>query len=155
MHASILGFMLPGAKWPSAMRCLASSSVIWAMLRCVGLPKSSATCSTPVLIKKRSAPIRLARKLLPKSLSTTAAMPRSSPLLLRVTGMPPPPAAITIHPAATASAMAASSMISTGCGEAITRRHPRPASSTTCHPSASKRRAVASSRKLPMGLVGF
>ena len=42
----------------------------------------------------------------------------------------PPPAAI-----------ASISTISTGSGEATTRRQPRPASSTTCQPSVSKLRA--------------
>ena len=79
-----------------------------------------------------------------KSLSITASTPfKRFKTLVRVTGMPPPPAAITMTPSLTSSMMAPFSIISIGLGEATTRRQPRPASSLTIQPF-SLARALAS-----------
>lgn len=67
-----------------------------------------------------------------KSLSMTASIPfKRFKTLVRTTGMPPPPAAMTMMPSLTSSRMAFFSTISMGLGEATTRRQPRPASSLT------------------------
>ena len=54
--------------------------------------------------------------------------------LVRVTGIPPPPAAITMMPSLTSSRIVRFSTISIGLGLATTRRQPRPASSLTVQP---------------------
>ena len=65
-------------------------------------------------------------------MSITASIPlRRLSNLVRMTGMPPPPAAITMTPSATSSLMEFFSTMSIGLGLATTRRQPRPASSLT------------------------
>jgi hypothetical protein len=65
----------------------------------IGLPKSRATFSTAVEIRRRSAWISCANKLLAKSLSITAAVPTYWPSPLSITGIPPPPTVMTTTPA--------------------------------------------------------
>jgi len=57
MTAWILGNMLPGAKWPSAMYRFASATVIWSRSTWFGLPKLRLTFSTAVGMRNRSAPM--------------------------------------------------------------------------------------------------
>ena len=70
-----------------------------------------------------------------KSLSTTASTPfKVFKTLVRTTGIPPPPTAITIAPDSTSVTISRLSTISTGAGEATTRRYPRPESSAISQP---------------------
>ncbi len=114
--------------------------------------------STAVLIKYKSAFNCCASRPLARSLSMTAYTPansRNSPFVLWITGMPPPPTAITMLPAATNVRIASSSITRNGMGEATTRRQPRPESSTTFQPSFSYFRASSSLIKPPIGLLAF
>ena len=64
-----------------------------------------------------------ARKLAAeRSLSITASTPRNPPSGVRATGMPPPPAQITITPAATSRRIVWSSRMRRGAGDATVRR---------------------------------
>ncbi len=119
-----------------------------------GVPKSSATRSTPVSSSSDVAPTRRPIRAAAKSLSMTASTPTSSPPT-RATGTPPPPQATTISPASSSRRISGDSTTSTGSGEATTRRQPRPASSATSQPRAlASRRARPSEKKGPIGLVG-
>ena len=91
-----------------------------------------------------------------RSLSMTASTPSKSPWVLRITGTPPPPQAMTMWPLRAASEIIALWMTFLGVGEGTTRRQPRPASSTTFQPNFSRRSSASSfSRKGPTGLVGL
>ena len=115
-----------------------------------------ATFSTAVEISNRSALSNWANKLQAKSLSITAAVPLNWRSPRSITGMPPPPTAITITPVSTRALIGSNSTTSTGSGEATTRRQPRPASSTTSQPMSSARPwASAWSINPPIGLDGF
>ena len=88
-HAARPGIGPPaGIAWPRL-------TVMRSRKRWLGLPKSSATLSTPVEMTKRSAFRCRASRLDAASLSITAAQPCRSPFGRRTTGMPPPPTAIT------------------------------------------------------------
>src|SRR5574341_120053 len=73
-----------------------------------------------------------------------------------ITGIPPPPEQMTIKPALINASTASRSTSAFGSGDGTTRRQPRPASSTTDHPSLSLwPRAVSLSMNDPIGLEGF
>jgi hypothetical protein len=98
--AWILGAIEPFAKCvPSARYFLASERVIRSSHFWSGFPKFNPTFYTAVEIKNRSAPINCANRLLAKSLSITAAIPRSVRSPISMTGIPPPPTVITTTPA--------------------------------------------------------
>ena len=82
----------------------------------------------------RSAPTARASSAEAKSLSMTASTPSRRPSGRSTTGIPPPPAATTRKPASTSVWIASCSTIRTGCGEATSRRQPRPESSATVPP---------------------
>ena len=91
-------------------------------------PKRMAACSTEVTMISFCAPRSRARRLEARSLSMTPSTPTSrSPC--QATGIPPPPHAITTTPASDQAAIASSSRIAIGCGEATTRRK-RPGSTS-------------------------
>src|SRR5436309_2416952 len=91
----------------------------------IGLPKSSAIWGTSVAITRCFHPIAFARTAAARSLSITASTPTSLPSL-RITGIPPPPAAITRRPSPlpTSVRMMSFSMTSTGRGDGTIRRQP-------------------------------
>ena len=70
-----------------------------------------------------------------RSLSITAATPRTRPIESTATGIPPPPQQTTICPASTSRSIAGISMIFRGNGDGTTRRNRPPPSSRTCQPS--------------------
>ena len=74
----------------------------------------------------------------------TAAMPDSEPPRV-LTGMPPPPPAMTISPLSASTLIASSSRISTGLGLATMQRQPRPESSPTTQPRSRESRLASSS----------
>ena len=133
--ASTLGRMLPSPNWPCWASERASALLRWASHRCSGVPKLTATPSTPVGMISRSAPSSAASRADARSLSTTASTPTSAPASSRATGTPPPPAVTTTAPWAHNARTTGSSTISIGIGEATVRRQPRPASSTIVQPS--------------------
>ncbi len=96
--ACTLGSMEPGAKWPSPISSLARLTVRLDSHSCCGVLKRMATFSTAVSMMSKSASSSLASRQLAKSLSMTAPTPLSSPFS-SMTGMPPPPAAMTTWPA--------------------------------------------------------
>ena len=59
----------------------------------------------------------------------TASTPTRKPLASRITGMPPPPPAMTLWPFSSSVLMASNWTISRGRGEGTTLRQPRPESS--------------------------
>ena len=98
-----------------------------------------------------SARTRQARIALVRSLSTMASTAVCTPSRT-VTGIPPPPAAITTQPSSMRSRTVSSSTMSWGTGLGTTRRQPRPESSRTWYPVAfAKTRASVSVMKAPMG----
>ena len=89
-----------------------------------------------------------------RSLSTTASAPRSSPSSPRTTGMPPPPAQMTMAPEPTSALIVGSSTTANGSGEATTRRHEVP-SRRICQPRRAATRWPSSSLYCgPTNLVG-
>ena len=92
-----------------------------------------AAFSTAVNIIKKSASKSLANVALAKSLSITALAPlKWFPSL--ITGIPPPPQAITTLPESAKLLIVSISTILFGFGEATTLLYPLPASSTTLIP---------------------
>ncbi len=112
------------------------------------------TRSTAVTISSAWAPSRRASTPAARSLSITASTltaRRPAP----VTGMPPPPQAMTTWPAATRACIASSSTTLAGSGEGTTRRKPRPESGCTVHPRVAASRSASSRAKNgPIGLAG-
>ena len=74
-----------------------------------------------VRINRPSAFSFSARRALDKSLSITASIPTNL-LFLFITGIPPPPQAITILPSSNKSLIESSSIMSVGLGEATVLR---------------------------------
>ncbi len=85
----------------------------------------------------------------------TASIPRSEPSASRTTGMPPPPLATTTKPASTRACTAGASRISSGSGEATTRRQPFSPRSSQVSPCSTSRAASSAGRNRPIGLVGL
>ena len=85
----------------------------------------------------------------------TASMPRSEPSASRTTGIPPPPLAITTNPASTRACTAGASRISSGSGEATTRRQPFSPRSSQVSPCSTSSAASSAGRNRPIGLVGL
>ena len=108
----------PGAK----ARPRSSPGTLWRSGRAAALPQSPYTASTSVSISNASAFNSRASRLLARSLSITASTPVKLPSARRTTGMPPPPAQITITPCPTSSAITGNSRMRCGRGEATTRR---------------------------------
>lgn len=96
--ACTFGSMEPGAKCPSSMYCFASSTEMSLSHVSSGVPKRSATFSTAVRMIRKSAFNCCARRQLAKSLSITAPTPFKW-FPRRITGIPPPPLAMTTSPA--------------------------------------------------------
>lgn len=96
--ACTFGSMEPGAKCPSSMYCFASSTEMSLSHISSGVPKRSATFSTAVRMIRKSAFNCCARRQLAKSLSITAPTPFKW-FPRRITGIPPPPLAMTTSPA--------------------------------------------------------
>ena len=96
--ACTFGSMEPGAKCPSSMYCFASSTEMSLSHVSSGVPKRSATFSTAVRMIRKSAFNCCARIQLAKSLSITAPTPFKW-FPRRITGIPPPPLAMTTSPA--------------------------------------------------------
>ena len=119
-------------------RAFASLMVSRSTQRCSGRPQSSATCGTDVLIMNTSARSSMASRAEAKSLSMTAATPWRSPCSSATTGMPPPPTVMATKSSRSSARTASSSTIRSGRGDGTTRRQPRPASSRTAQPSASR-----------------
>ena len=95
--ASTFGSMEPAANSPAAMCACASSTVMCESSLSSALPKPMQTCSTAVRMSRQSAPTISASFAEAKSLSMTASTPVSAPFVPRVTGMPPPPQAMTTN----------------------------------------------------------
>ena len=86
----------------------------------------------------------------------TASTPRTSPSSVTTTGMPPPPAAITMWPRLMSAAATSTPRTARGLGDATTLRQPRPASSTIVHPAVFVRSSARLLReKRPDGLRGL
>ena len=85
----------------------------------------------------------------------TASTPRRLAVGSRTTGIPPPPLAITTKPASTSACTAGASRISSGSGEATTRRHPFSPRSSQVSPCSTRRAASSAGRNRPIGLVGL
>ena len=84
----------------------------------------------------------------------TASTPASEPSGRRTCGMPPPPLATTTKPARISASTAGASRISSGSGEATTRRQPFSPRSSHVSPWLISTLASASGRCRPIGLVG-
>ena len=84
--------------------------------------------STAVKISNISASISFASNAADLSLSITAAIP-FNPFFVLITGIPPPPTAITIFPLRSNSEITFFSIIAFGIGDGTTLLNPRPESS--------------------------
>ena len=99
-------------------------------------------------------PSERARSAEVRSLSTTACTPCQSPFAARITGMPPPPPAMTTVPAPSSASITCRLITARGSGEATQWRQPRPASSIMRHPFASRAFASSAEKNGPMGFDG-
>lgn len=93
--ASTFGSIPPSLNCLSAIYFVASSTDIVSRACSLSVPKLRATFSTPVRRRRTSAPSSSARQALVTSFSITALAPLSLVPCCK-TGIPPPPAAITI-----------------------------------------------------------
>ncbi len=106
--ASTLGSMAPLVKCFSSIYWVASSTVMESRGISSAVPKFRATFSTPVRRSRISASNCSARQALVRSFSITALAPFSR-VPCWSTGIPPPPAAITICSASISALMASNS----------------------------------------------
>src|ERR1035441_3235461 len=128
MAASILGPMDPAGNSPAARYVRAWATVTVSSHCWSGRPNRMAARSTLVTMISFCACTPRANRPEARSLSTTPSTPTNrSPS--QATAMPPPPQAITTTPACNRHAIAASSMMRSGWGDAPTRRH-RPGSTS-------------------------
>ena len=118
-----------------------------------GVPKWRTAFGTSVAMTRMSASTVRASRAAPRSLSMTASTPRSTPPSETV-GIPPPPFATTTYPASTRARTAGPSSTSSGSGEPTIRRHPFSPQASQRSPCSISRRASASGRNRPIGLVG-
>src|ERR1035441_759129 len=122
MAEAIFGPMDPAGNSPAARYARAWASVMVSSHCWPGRPKRMAARSTLVTMINFCACRWRASRLEARSLSTTPSTPTRR-LPSHATGMPPPPQAITTTPAWSRHAMASSSMMRSGWGDATTRRH--------------------------------
>ena len=149
--ASIFGPMLPAGNCPSARWRRASSTLTTSSARSSGRAEVDrdpvdAGRDAQQVGADRAGEQRRGEVLVDHGLDALERARRRR----STTGMPPPPAATTRKPASTSVWIASCSTIRTGCGDATSRRQPRPESSATSHPfSSARRRATASVVEAP------